>query len=89
MNSSKLGEPTSAVEVVDISAHGLWLLARGEEHFLPFDDFPWFKQASVAAVLNVVEEGEGNFHWPELDVDLCLDSIKHPDQYPLKSRLGA
>lgn len=80
---------TSAVEVMDISVHGLWLWAKNQEHFLPFDESPWFKQASVAAVLNVREEGDGNFHWPELDVDLCVESIMHPEQFPLKSRLGA
>ncbi len=89
MNLSTPGKPTSAVEVVDISAHGLWLAVRDGEHFLPFDEFPWFKAASIAAVLNVIEESEGNFHWPELDVDLCLESIKNPEQFPLKSRLGA
>lgn len=86
MSWSKLGERTSAVEIVDISAHGIWLFAGAEEHFLSFDEFPWFKQASIAAVLNVIEEREGNFYWPELDVDLCLESIQHPERFPLRAR---
>jgi hypothetical protein len=85
MSSSQLGKPTS-VEVVDISSHGLWLLAGEVEHFLPFKEFPWFKTASISAVLNVTEESPGNFQWPELDVDVCLDSIKHPERYPLKAK---
>jgi hypothetical protein len=86
MSLSPPGGRTLGVEIVDISAHGIWLLAGEEEFFLPHDDFPWFKQASVAAVLNVREEGAGNFHWPDLDVDLCLDSIRHPEQYPFKAK---
>lgn len=83
MSSSQLGKPTSAVEVVDISPHGIWLFAGEAEHFLSFEEYPWFKRASIAAVLNVREELPGNFHWPELDVDLCLESIENPQQFPL------
>lgn len=28
-----------------------------------------------------------HFHWPGPDVDLGLDSIEHPERYPLKSLL--
>ena len=83
MNSSKPGAPTSAVEVIDVSPHGLWLFAAGEEHFLPFADYPWFKTASIAAAFNVREESPGNYHWPDLDVDLSLDAIRQPEKYPL------
>jgi len=42
MPSSQLGENTFAIEVTNISAHGLWLLVGEKEHFLPYDKFPWF-----------------------------------------------
>jgi hypothetical protein len=87
MSSSQLGKLTS-VEVVDISAHGMWLLAGEAEHFMPFGEFPWFKTAPISAVLNVVEESPGNLHWPELDIDLCLESIKNPERFPLKATNG-
>jgi hypothetical protein len=86
MSSSQLGNPTSAVEVVDISPHGVWILTDDQEHFLPYEHFPWFKQAPVAAVLNVIEDAPGSFRWPDLDVDLCLDSIKAPEKFPLTWR---
>lgn len=86
MSLSTPGSLTSAVEVVDISAHGLWLLVGETEYFLSFAEFPWFKTASVASVLKVREEQPGSFHWPDLDVDLCLESIQHPERFPLKSR---
>lgn len=84
MSSSKLGRTTSEVEVVDISAHGIWMLIGDEEYFLSHKEFPWFEQAPVAAVFNVVQESTEHFHWPELDVDLSLKSIRNPERYPLK-----
>jgi hypothetical protein len=40
-------------EVSHISQHGIWLLLRDRELFISYDDFPWFKDATVLAVLNV------------------------------------
>ena len=65
MNSSTHGAGTLAVEVTNISAHGLWLLARDREMFLPYDDFPWFKDRPVRDILNVEEPLPGHFHWPD------------------------
>jgi hypothetical protein len=39
------GAIASAIEVTNISKHGPWLLASEGEHFLPFSDFPWFRDA--------------------------------------------
>ncbi len=86
MSSSKLGKTTSQIEVTNISPHGIWLLVEAEELFLPYDEFPWFKQASVAEIFEVQEESPGHFHWPKLDIDLCLNSIRHPERFPLKYR---
>ncbi len=81
------GAATSEVEVTNISQHGLWLLLDDRELFLPFADFPWFKRATVEAILRVERPAPGHLHWPKLDVDLAVDSIEHPERYPLKSRL--
>lgn len=76
-------------EVTNISRQGLWLLVDEEELFLPFDEFPWFKEASVSDVLNVERHGCDHLHWPGLDVDLTLESIRHPERYPLTSQASA
>ena len=88
MNSFGLGTSTSGVEVTHISAQGIWLLARDKELFLPYTQFPWFKDASVAAILRVEEPSRGHFYWPELDVDLTEEIIEHPERYPLVARAG-
>ena len=47
MSSEPLGIGTSEVEVTNIAAHGICLVAGEEELFLAYKDFPWFKGASV------------------------------------------
>ena len=81
------GAATSEVEITNISKHGFWLLLDGRELFVPFEEFPWFKRAMVEAILHVERPAPGHLHWPELDVDLAVDSIEHPARYPLKSTL--
>ncbi len=79
------GTATSRAEVTNISPHGFWMLIDGRELFLAFDEFPWFKQASVEAILRLERPSPAHFYWPDLDVDLGLDSIERPERYPLKS----
>jgi hypothetical protein len=53
---------------------------------MSFKDFPWFREASVAAVLHVERPQSEHLYWPDLDIDLAVDSISHPERYPLISR---
>ena len=87
MKSARLGRRTSAVEVTNISKHGFWILIHDRELFLPFEQFPWFKNAAVGAILNVTLAGPDHLHWPDLDVDLSIESLEHPYQFPLVSKV--
>lgn len=86
MKSVTLGTNISKPEVTNISKHGFWILIGAEELFLPFKEFPRFKNATVQAILKVELHGEDHLHWPDLDVDLTLESIRHPEKYPLVSK---
>ena len=83
MASSQLGKNTSAVEVTNISAHGFWLFVAEKEYFLPYEKFPWFKDAKVAEMLDVELLHDFHLHWPKLDVDLEVASLEDPEQFPL------
>lgn len=85
MNSLTLGNNTFPVEVTHISSHGVWLLTQTDELFMSYDDFPWFKNQRVNAILHVEEPSPSHFYWPEIDVDLTVEMIKHPEQFPLKT----
>jgi hypothetical protein len=84
MKSSVAGRNTSRVEVTNVSAHGVWLLLDEHEYFLSYEDFPWFRNATIAQVLAVRVEHGRYLSWPLLDVDLELDSIEHPENYLLR-----
>lgn len=86
MTSAPLGAITSPVEVTNISQHGFWILLRNEELFLPFTEFPWFRNATVGKILHVELPSPDHLYWPELDVDLAVESVRHPDRFPLVSR---
>jgi uncharacterized protein DUF2442 len=89
MTSSRGGsrrKRTSAVEVANISKHGFWLLIENKEHFVPFKEFPWFQKAAIGELLNVELASPRHLYWPDLDVDLSVESIDFPERFPLVSK---
>ena len=89
MKSKRLGKSTLDVEVTHISTHGFWLLLGDNELFLPFSKFPWFKGAGVSAILNVELLRPHHLYWPDLDVDLAVQSIEYPEKFPLVAKPSA
>lgn len=87
MKSAELGTPTSGPEVTNITPFGIWMLVRGEEKFLSFENFPWFRSAIVEQVYFVEFPSENHLYWPELDIDLTVESIDHPERFPLVSKV--
>ncbi len=83
MKSEKLGSGTFHAEVANISGQGFWLFLGDRELFVPFRGFPWFKDAPVSKILNVLRPQEDHLYWPDLDVDLSVESIEHPERFPL------
>jgi hypothetical protein len=57
------------------------------ESFLPFAEFPWFREAPIAAVVRVEFTPPDHLHWPLLDVDLSVESLRNPERFPLVSRV--
>lgn len=81
------GIDISSVEVSGVSKHGFWILLDEEEElFISFAEFPWFHKAPVADLFNVDRPQSHHLYWPELDVDLHVDSIRHPERFPLVSQ---
>ncbi len=77
------GNITLAVEVTHISKHGFWLFLDDEELLLPFEQFPWFKSATVEQITKVERPTPEHLYWPNLDVDLTVQSIRQPEAFPL------
>jgi hypothetical protein len=80
------GTSTLAVEISHVSQHGLWVLLDAEELFLPFEQFPWFRDATIAQICSVERPTEDHLYWKQLDIDLSLQSIRNPAAFPLIAR---
>ena len=87
MKSALRGENASDVEVTNVTRHGFWIFIRDQEVFASFRDFPWFGDASVRQITKVELSSPRHLYWPELEVDLAVDSLDRPDRYPLVSRI--
>ena len=87
MKSAQRGKSTSAVEVTNVSGNGFWLLLDGDELFVEFKQFPWFRDASIGQLLNVSRPAPHHLYWPDLDLDLAVESLTQPERYPLVSRV--
>ena len=87
MKSAQRGTPTSGAEVTNVSAHGFWLFLGARELFVDFETFPWFREAPIAKLLHVELPSPGHLYWPDLDVDLAVESIEHPERFPLVSKV--
>ena len=83
MSSNVAGKNISEIEIQSISGFGIWLLVQGKEYFMPYEQFPWFKDAKVGQILNVTLSPSGKLHWPDLDVDLSVEVLEAPERFPL------
>jgi hypothetical protein len=86
MKSATPGRSTSPVEVTNVSPHGFWLFVGDQELFVSFKEFPWFRDASIRDIAHVELPSAHHLRWPDLDIDLAVDSLRHPERYPLMSR---
>jgi hypothetical protein len=86
MKSAARGRRTSRVEVTTVTPKGFSLLVGRREFFLAFRDFPWFRDASIAQLMAVTLPSSHHLNWPELDIDLAVESLEQPERYPLLSR---
>ena len=83
MRSLKHGKDIS-VSVENITPFGIWLYVKEKEYFLSYKDYPYFKNQILSAIQNVQLLHYYHLYWPELDVDLEIDNLEHPEKYPLK-----
>ncbi|MFM8353966.1 MAG: DUF2442 domain-containing protein [Gammaproteobacteria bacterium] len=87
MKSVSRGIGISVPEVTNLSSDGFCVQLKEESLYLPFAKFPWFRQASSDAIVQVLWLSQNHLYWPQLDIDLAVDSIRDPEQYPLMARV--
>ena len=80
------GTTISAAEVTHVSKHGFWLLLDAEELLVPFEHFPWFKNATIDQLSDVRWPTPDHLYWPQLDADFSVESIRNPSAFPRVSK---
>ena len=69
--------------IIAINQEGIVISFKGQDYFLSYNRVPWMKNATINEVLDVRMSGNNAIEWPKLDVDLEVDSLRHPERYPL------
>jgi hypothetical protein len=88
MKSLKNGSNILAASVENITPQGLWMLINEKEYFLSYSEFPYFEDATIKDIHNVKLLHGFHLRWEDLDVDLDMDCISHPEKFPLISKLN-
>lgn len=86
MKSAGPGSGTLTIEVIRQSRDGFWLALGDEELCIRYADSPWFRDAPVHKLAHVEMPSPHHLYWPELDIDLAVESVRHPEKFPLVSR---
>ena len=84
MKANSNAQPTdTSVNVSMINSQGMMLSVQGNDYFVSYNRVPWLRDARISSALNVRMAGQNAIEWPDLDVDLEIESLKHPERYPL------
>ena len=86
MKSLKHGKDIS-ISVENITPFGIWVFTNGKEYFLSYEDYPYFKEQTLSSIQNVQLLHGHHLYWPDLDIDLEINNLEHPEKYPLKSNI--
>ena len=81
--TSKSNISSTSVDVLMINDKGVMISVQGQDYFLSYNRVPWMRDATINEVLDVQMSGTNAIEWPKLDVDLEVDSLRHPERYPL------
>ena len=79
----KSNSQDTQVSVLMINDKGIMLTVKGNDYFISYNRIPWMRHACISDALDVRMSGRNAIWWPNLDVDLEIESLKHPERYPL------
>ena len=86
MKFSRSGKTTLPVNVGAVTNRGFWLSLGDRELFVAYRSFPWFREFTLRELARVRRPAPHHLRWPEFDIDLEVESIERPDDFPLVER---
>ncbi len=81
--SLKNNTNSTLADVLMINDRGIMISVLGQDYFLSYNRVPWMRDATINEVLDIRMSGKNAIEWPKLDVDLEIESLRHPERYPL------
>lgn len=69
-------------EVKMVSSEGLYLYVDGKGYFAAFKNFPYLADLSIPQLFNVKYCGDGDIRWEEADIDLNVEILARPEDFP-------
>ena len=83
MKFSRGGRSTFPVSVGALNRRGFWLRLGTRRVFVAYRASPWFRELTVRELARVRRPAPNHLRWPEFDIDLEVESIERPDEFPL------
>jgi hypothetical protein len=62
------------------------MLIEDKEYFISFSDYPAFKDTTINQILNFNYIPPKQLSWESLDIDIEIEALEYPQQFPLKYR---
>jgi hypothetical protein len=75
--------PENTLVLSVVSAWEIQVKSRDREYFVPFADYPAFRQATVEQIVNLHQPAPDQLCWPDLDIDIELPALDEPERFPL------
>jgi hypothetical protein len=63
--------------------NGIFISVYGNDYFLSYNRVPWFRDAKLSDIFSVTMMGDDAIRWESLNVDLEIESLIHPEKFPL------
>jgi hypothetical protein len=86
MKFSRNGRNTFPVSVGAVNRRGFWLQLGTRKLFVAYRAFPWFREFTLRELTRLRRPAPHHLRWPEFDIDLEVESIERPDDFPLVER---
>lgn len=83
MPSERTGKKKDKIEVKSVNKEGVGLIIKGKEYFLSFKHFPWLRYLTIEELSTIELRYGEDLVIPVLDIELELESLIHPENYPL------
>ncbi len=69
-------------ELKMVSSEGLYLDVDGKGYFAAFKNFPYLADLPISQLFSVKYCGDGDIRWEEADIDLNVEILARPEDFP-------